>query len=298
MHTKLIRTSLKYLATIVVVGGYLRARVRVGAHVLLVSVALVFSLSPLTALAVTQGYNTSDKTISRSMAVAVASTQGQDSNQTITVEKSSLNHADKTLGVVVDPEQDTVAVSANGSQVYVATTGSADVFVTDLNGPIHKGDLLATSPVGGVLMKAIEGNKGILGAAQDDFPTSNVQTISVRDNSGQTTKAKVALVKINMDVKFSTSNKPSGQSTLERIGQSVVHHQVSSVRVVVAMAILLMLTVVVSGVIYSSISSSLIALGRNPYAKKTIMRGLRQVSALMLTVLIVGLVAVYLVLWL
>jgi hypothetical protein len=297
VHTNLIHRFYQSIQAIQRLGIFLRARSRAYAYVLLTSVFLVLVASPMLAGAITQGYDTTDKTITIGMAVAVASTQGTGASQTIIVEKSSVKDADKTLGIVVNPQSDTVAVSANGSQVYVATTGAANVYVSDINGTIHKNDLLAASPVQGVLMRADDGTKGILGIAQDNFPTTGTQKISVKNNTGQIITAKVAMVRINMDVKFSTSTQPSTESSLQRLGKAIVHHQVSQVKVFLSLGILTMVTVVVGGVVYAAISSSMISLGRNPFARKTILHGLNRVIALMVLVLLVGLAAVYMVLW-
>jgi hypothetical protein len=274
-----------------------RARGRTCAYVLLTSVVLALAVGTGVAKAITQGYNTTDKSIVTGMAVAVASTQGTGANQTILVEKSNVKDADKSLGVVVDPKSDIVAVSANGSQVYVATSGAANVYVSDINGTIHKNDLLAASPIQGVLMHAADGTKGILGIAQDDLPATGTQKISVKDNTGATITANVALIRINMDVKFSTSTQPNSESSLQRLGKAIVHHEVSSVKVFLSLGILTMVTIVVGGVVYAAISNSMISLGRNPFARKTILRGLGRVIVLMVIVLIVGLAAVYMVLW-
>ena len=274
--------------------AYTRARVGMTVSGLLLLVSL---LLPATAAASTQAYTAQDKTITKGMAVAVASSQaaaGVDGKTT--VEKSSVGHASKTLGVVVDPAKDTVAVSAEGGQVYVATTGSAMVYVTDLNGTVHKGDLLAPSPLQGVLMRGIDGTRGILGIAVTDFPSKTAQTVAVKDGGDQI-KAKVALQQINMDTKFTTNAPNAGKTLLQRVGEAIVHHEVSTVQVLVALVILSLLLVVEGGIIYGAISSSVISLGRNPLAKATILRGLGQITILVIAILAVGLAAVYLVLW-
>ncbi|MEO5627853.1 MAG: hypothetical protein ABIQ89_03115 [Candidatus Saccharimonadales bacterium] len=254
-------------------------------------------VAPVLVSAATQGYKTNDTTISKGMAVAVASTQSTDTTVTTQVEKSTIAQASSTLGVVVDPGQDLVTVSTSGDQVYVANSGLVTVYATDINGPVKFGDLLAPSPIAGVLMKANQGSVGILGVAQEDFPSKTAEKVSVQNESGQTVEAKVALVRLNMDVKFSTSNEASGKSLLERIGEAVVRRPVNTTQVVVAMVILTILLLVEGTIIYGAINSSIVSLGRNPLAKRTIMRGLGQIIILVMIVLGLGLAAVYLVLW-
>ncbi len=287
MNTKIIRLQPKDNSKTVVA----RSRVCVRAAGLVL--VLMLLLSPQLALAAVQGYSVQDKTIVTGMAVALAGSGGTDG-----IQKSSVAHADKTLGVVVNQQDNTVAVSSDGpSQVYVATTGTATVFVSDVNDPVRKGDLLAPSPIAGVLMRANEGTKGVLGVALADFPTKDVQKVSIKGQNGQPTEAKVALVGVNMDVKFAANNAPTGKSWFQRVGESLVGHEVSSTQVIVSLIILLLLVVVEGAMVYGAISSSVISLGRNPLAKKTILRGLTQISALVAVVLALGLAAIYLVLW-
>jgi uncharacterized protein YycO len=313
VHTKITELSYRFTPQIAASVGFLvdgsvyargyarlRAYTRTYARVsrTLAGLFLVGGLLlPITAFAATQGYATQDKTITKGMAVAVASSQavaGTDSKTT--VEKSSVGNASKTLGVVVDPAKDAVAVSAEGGQVYVATTGSAMVYVTDLNGTVHKGDLLAPSPLEGVLMRGVDGTRGILGVAVTDFATKTAQSVTVKATTGDA-KAKVALQQINMDTKFTVNTPNNGKSLLQRVGEAIVHHEVSTVQVLVALAILCLLLVVEGGVVYGAISSSIVSLGRNPLAKGTIMKGLGQITVLVTVILAIGVAAVYLVLW-
>lgn len=310
MHTKINQLQSRFtqnLVALVVWAGcavsytraYTRTRGRTHARVGMTLFSLLVGLglfAPTVVSAAAQGYNTQDKTLSKGMAVAIASTQASSDGKVVYVEKSSVKHADKTLGVVVDPSTDTVAVSSSGSQVYVATSGGASVYVTDLNGSVSKGDLLAPSPIAGVLMRVVEGSKGVLGVAQSDFPAAYAQTVTV-DENGSSTKAKVALVQVNMDVKFTTNNQTAGKTWLQRVGETIVHHEVSTIQVLVALVILILLMVVEGGIIYGAVSSSIVALGRNPLAKTAIMKGLGQVTGLVAGVMVLGIAAVYLVLW-
>lgn len=288
MHTKIIQLQNRIQQP-----AFARLRAWGGALLL---AGLFLALVTGVATAATQGYNTADGTISKGMAVAVAST-GSSDNGVVSIEKTSVANADKTLGVVVDPQTDSVTYSGGRNQIYVATTGVAQVYTTDLNGSIKKGDLLAPSPMAGVLMRASNGSRGVLGAALVDFPASNTQTVTVKLPDDTSQDAKVALVQLNMDVKFSSNGSADGKSVLQRLGSAVVRREVSSGQVVVAILILTLLIVVEGAIIYGAINSSVISLGRNPLAKKTIFRGLIQISALVLLVLAVGLGSVYLVLW-
>jgi hypothetical protein len=85
-------------------------------------------------------------------------------------------------------------------------------------------------------------------------------------------------------------------SLLERLGQTIVHRQVNQLQAFVALAILVLLIVVDGSIAYAAINSSILSIGRNPLAKRTVFRGLLQASGLVLMVLLVGLAAIYMVL--
>lgn len=314
MHTKIIHAyyrltgALQALAvfptllnTLVYLYAYARAytrtrgsvRVRMGVVGILTGVSLL--LTPLLAHAAVQGYATKDTGITKGMAVAL-STEQPTSNGVAYIERATVDNASRTLGVVVDPTTDTTAISASGDQLYVANTGEATVFVTDLNGTVQKGDLLAPSPVAGVLMRAEDDSKGVLGVAQSDFSTNDAQSVSLQAPRG-TDQAKVGSVRINMDVRFTVNNTGVAKTFLQKSGEALVKHEVSSVQAIIASVILALLIVVVGGIMYAAISSSIVSLGRNPLAKKTILNGMGQVIILIVGVLILGFAAIYLVLW-
>jgi hypothetical protein len=270
---------------------------RAGATLVALLILAVNLAFPALVGAAAQGYNTSDKTIQKGMVVAVVSSSAGATSSSISVEKSSTSNADKTLGVVVDAKTDPVTVSATGDQIYVASTGTAQVYEADLNGTIKKGDLLAPSPIQGVLMKANQNATGILGVALQDAPIKATQTVKVKNDQGKEVSTKVGLVLLNMDVKFASNGQGDGQSLLQRIGQSIVRHPVSTAQVFVSLIIVSLLIVVEGGIIYGAVSSSIVSLGRNPLAKQTIFRGLGQISILVMAVLALGAGAIYLVLW-
>lgn len=242
-----------------------------------------------------QSYATKDKTITKGMAVAATGQTNNAGGSVTFVQKSSVGRADKTLGVVVDLGDNLITSVSGEHQIFVSSTGEALVYVTNLNGEVKKGDLLAPSPLEGILMRASDGTPGILGVSMDNFSAQKAEAVAVSgDAAGPTTK--IASVHINMDVKFATSSAGVQQPLIERLGQSIVHREVSSLQAFIALAILILLIVVEGGIVYAAISSSILSLGRNPLAKSTIMRGLLQASFLVLVVLAVGVSSIYLVL--
>lgn len=304
MHTKIIQFI--FGRTTALQRVPIRARARGYAHtwgapllIVIVLAVVVVGLSG-TALAAVQGYKSQDGVILKGMAVSLSTEQPvTTANDTLlgVVQKSSMTTADRTMGVVVDLQSGAVSVTEQGAQVYVANSGVAMVFTTNLNGDIHEGDLLAPSPIKGVLMRATEGSKGVLGVAMEDFPTENTETVTVKDGN-KDIEAKVAPVTMNMDVKFVTNTSGNAKTILQRLGEAVVGREVSTAQVVISMVILGMLILVEGGIVYAAVSSTIISLGRNPFARKTILRALFQITILVVVVMVLGLAAVYVVLWL
>jgi hypothetical protein len=187
-------------------------------------------------------------------------------------------------------------VTSSEAEVYVATTGTASVYVSDLSGTPKKGDLLAASVLEGILGQAATGTAGVLGVALEDFPSSGTQTIQVKQADGSTKEAHVAKIRLNMDVKVASNSGKSDKNWIQTIGSALAGHDVSTAQAFLAVTILVILVVVEGGIMYAAVSSSIISLGRNPYAKKTILRGLGHVGFLVAAVLIIGVAAMYAVL--
>lgn len=249
------------------------------------------------ALAETQGYQTQETGLQNGMVVAAKNVSVSDGNTVTYVEKSSASRADKTIGIVVDQRSGSVTTSEPGSTVYVATSGSAIAYVSDVNGKVRKGDLVVASPIEGVLMRSTIGTSGVVGIAMQDFPEDSTETVKLQTNNGHDIEVKIATVQINMDTKTTKNSADVSKSILQRIGEALVRREVTSTQAFIATIIFVLLLIVVGGIIYAAVSSTIISLGRNPFARKTILRSLMQVTILVAVVLAVGLGAIYWVLW-
>src|SRR5690606_23527601 len=83
---------------------------------------------------------------------------------------------------------------------------------------------------------------------------------------------------------------------LGAIGQAIAGKTVSPARLYISAGMLLIGSFIAGAVLYSGIRSSIIAIGRNPLSKKSILRGLLQVIFTSLIVFIISVVGVYLLL--
>lgn len=256
----------------------------------LTGVALLVALVATPVSALTRSYATQDEGLKVGMVAALA-----EDAETERVERADSDAPNRAIGIVVNVQSDTLSVVGgdDSGSVYVADNGMAQAYITDLNGLPEYGDLLTPSPLAGILMKATEGSEGIVGMLVASFP-ENAEVVEV-EASGSNKEAKVGIAKVNMDVKATSKN--SSVDFLERLGENIVGRKVTALQVMFAIIIMLLVIVVVGGIIYAAVSNYMTAVGRNPLAKGILKRGLINASVLVFAVIAVGMIAIYLVLW-
>lgn len=249
-----------------------------------------------TSQAVTQGYG-SNTPLQNGMVVKL------DDKDTSKVEPLTDATASKMQGVVVAANDAAVTISNDGNkgQVFVATFGHFDVLVSNQNGPIKTGDYIIISAIAGVGMKVDTNQSTVLGKATADFTGAGkvAGTAKLKDSTGK--EITVSLGRIPVDI--SISHNPLQQlkadgvpSFLAKASEAVAGKPVSAARVYISMAVLLLSTLVSGGILYSGVRGGLIAIGRNPLAKKQIMGGIIRVVLSGLICFILGVFGVYLLL--
>jgi hypothetical protein len=250
------------------------------------------ALYPVSAVA--NGYATDDPDLIPGMVVALSASSTAEEPK---VERAALDREQKVIGVSTTADNQLIAIGSGKTKIFVQTTGEATVFVTNLNGIVKKGDLLAPSPLLGILMKADESTAPIVGIAIEDFNEGDAetQTISEADQSKDT---KIDKIRINLDHKAASNQQASAtDSSLERLGRAVVAKDVGEIQVIAALVIFLIVLVAEGGIIYGAISSAITALGRNPMARQIIRKEMGRVVAIALVVLSIGVAAIYAILW-
>lgn len=267
--------------------------VRHGVRLGLVGTVLVATI-PLVAhalTAVSEGY-TSDSQLPLASIVSLKTGSTKD------VELTTSENVDNMLGAVIAPENSLLSLT-NGSstETQVATNGEVQVLVSDINGTISRGDHITASPIAGVGMKTTE-NARVLGIAQGSVVDSDTQKQTYKDKSGteHTVKITTVPVQINISYYFKEPDKTLVPSALQNIANSLAGKEVSTMPILISTAIFVVMIVVVVAIIYSLIRSSIISVGRNPMSQSAVYRGVIQISALVLAILGVGVVAIYLVL--
>jgi hypothetical protein len=265
-----------------------RSIIRLGASLVLVCLVLVAN----TASAISRGYATTDEGLKTGMVVRLSSS-GDSAKPS--VERASSDNPNQMLGVTRTPDESIVTIASGEKQVYVESTGEVDVYVSDLDGEVKEGDFLTLSPLKGILTKATEGSRVVVGQALEDFSGKTKEPYTITADGKEKT-VQVALVRVTLDRK-ATPQDTHPDSSLKRLGRSLVGKDVNELRIIIALVIFFIVVVSTGGILYGAITSAITAFGRNPLAKSIIRRELVRVIIVALVVILVGLLAVYAVLW-
>ena len=219
------------------------------------------------------------------------------------VEALSQTSANKMFGVVINPTDTTVTLSSNNAadQTFVATTGTYDVLVSNQDGVINVGDYVTISSITGIGMRAGSSDQIVLGKATQAFTgtSDSVGSDTIKQSNGHSTTIQLGRIAVNITVIRNPLLQPSQSdvpSFLQRAGQSLTNKPVSSGRVYIGLAVLIVTMIIAGSLLYGGVRSSITAIGRNPLSRKSVIRSLIQVTFTSLIVFIIGLFAVYLLL--
>jgi hypothetical protein len=261
---------------------------------LALAVLIVLSLAaPLLAQTVTQGYG-SDEQLQRGMLVAV---KEDDASKVEALKYESL---DRLKGVVVQPNDSPVTLSSEGQKIFVADNGNYEVLVSSENGPIKTGDYISISSLAGVGMKANESQTLVVGRALKNFDGTS-DTVASSEIGGEPAgnikfgRIPVA-VSINRNPQLKIPEKDKIPDFVQKLSNAIADKPVSSIRIYMSLAVLLLTAVVAGITLYSGVRSSVISIGRNPLSKGLIFKGMLQVVLLSVIIFITGLFGVYLLL--
>lgn len=204
-------------------------------------------------------------------------------------------------GVVVAGQQSVLAVTdpTQTNSVNVASGGVNEVYVSTINGDIHRGDLISVSPISGFGMKAAAGFFTI-GTAQADFTsaTGGAGTYQVPKASGSAQTVSTGSIPVAIAIGSGiASSAPSGLvGNIQTIIGAVAGHQVSALKAVLGFLVAVTAIGALIALVYGAIHASIVAMGRNPLARRSILRTLAQVSALACLIVVVAGVILYLTL--
>lgn len=258
-----------------------------------VAMSLVIAL-PLSVGAVTtisQGYTTED-TLSIG---SIVSLKDGTSDQVVASSSSNVNNI---LGVVINDGSSLLTVS-NGEedQVQVATSGIATVLVSDINGPVVQGDQITASPVRGVGMKATS-NAKVVGVAQSAPTNSANKDQTYTDDQGKKQPITLGEVQLLVGVTYfyAEPDKTLIPPAIQNLANALAGKTVNSLPIIISAIIFIVTIIVVVSIIFSMIRSSIISVGRNPMSQSAVFRDVIQLSALVLGILAVAVIAIYVIL--
>jgi hypothetical protein len=230
--------------------------------------------------------------------MAVSLSRDSDGSHSF-VQSADFSRVDETIGIASGLDEDLLTEAPVGSQIYVTKSGIVKAYVSDLNGLVKKGDLVTLSTLRGILMRASDRSVTIIGTALKDFSISSAQSVKAKDASGGTVTANVSLLDINVDIHPPdvATVAENSNNVLDKLSLSLTGHKINGLRVLAALAVFSTLLVIEGEIIYGTITSSIIALGRNPLARRLIgWQSLRSASVGIL-ILMVGTAAIALLLW-
>lgn len=214
------------------------------------------------------------------------------------VQPANTTNGPRLLGVAVASDDSLLAVDSTPGDVQVATSGSASVLVSDLGGDIKVGDQISVSPFNGVGMKAAVGSR-VLGLAQTTFDknVTGASRRTVTDKSGKQSQISVGFARVTIAV-GGNANDPAYENLndLQRFARSITGRTVSTPRIIISLVVVAVSLLALITLVYASIYSSIISIGRNPLAKYAVFRTLGSVLGMAALTTLVASVTVYLLL--
>lgn len=227
------------------------------------------------------------------VAGTLASLKSQTNN---TVELANIDNAEKLVGVVAD--NPLIGLGSENDEVQIVTSGVTVALVSDINGPVVAGDKITASPIDGVGMKT-ERSATIVGTAQANLAGVKLSQRKVTDVSGEEHTINIGSMPVQVGVAYYAA--PSERSTLlppflQDLANTLAGREIAAVRVVLATVIMFLSLISVVVLLYSSVQSSIISIGRNPLSEGAVRKGLLQVGFTIIGILLLTVIAIYLIL--
>jgi hypothetical protein len=267
----------------------------------------VISIAPALAAEEKKSEESSIQSVAQSYKTTAALQQGllvqvDDKDQNL-VKVVTYKDAKKLFGIVVGVGDTPVSLSpsASGTQAYVVTSGRYKVLVSTQNGAIAKGDFVGPSSVDGIAAKTTKDDTTVLGRAVAGFDAKSgvLSSVELKASDGSKKKISIGMITVDIDIKpnpLITGNEGGVPLFLLDIASTVAGQPVSATQTIAAIAILVIGLVVVAILLNGGIRTAMQAVGRNPLARKSIMRNMVQVIVTGIIIFIGCLIAVYLIL--
>jgi len=247
---------------------------------------------------ISRTYKTSDSSMTIGMAVSLS---GTGASQTGVV-RAKPENSKNFLGVVSRGSDNLVTLSSPSQEVVVTTSGTVSVLVSDINGTVKKGDLLVISPLEGVLMRGdslIDSQQYLAVAVAQSDPQRTSQA-TVKDASGATKDVSIATTQAVLGAEAIGKTDYNGnakRTTLVVFARSLTGKWVSEWQALGAFAVFITMLITIGVVVYGTVRSSILAMGRNPLSRKVITWQIVRVFGMAFALFVFGSAAAFLILW-
>jgi len=213
-----------------------------------------------------------------------------------TVELANTGNVSRLIGVV--GTNSLIELGNGTSNVQVVTSGIAQVLVSDANGTINAGDKITASPIAGIGMRALNSVE-VVGVAQASLANAATKAETVTNTDGSQTTVHVAQIPVQINVSFFVATNDQSSFVpgfLQDFANSVSGRDVSPVRVLIAALIMLLAFLSIAVLLYSTVRSSIISIGRNPLSEKAVRKSIVQIGVTVIGILLLSLITIYLIL--
>lgn len=266
----------------------------------MISVSIVTSILALSSISAfgdtstSQGYKSKSELLSGS----VVSISKDDDGY---VEAATSKNRKQLVGVVVGLRDTTLSFGGGDNKVQVASAGNVPTLVSDINGEVKAGDPLSISPIAGTVMRATTRGK-IIGTAEKDFSSvkgDKKTQVTVTDTKGVKKTVNVVLLNVHINVQDWSPNGVQANAFLDSTREfisNVAGRPVTNVQAFASLAIAILAIIISAVILYSSVSSSVISIGRNPLSKGIIRRNLFYMMGVMSLIIAGAGMSIYLIL--
>jgi hypothetical protein len=254
-----------------------------------VGYGVVFAADATEGTAISQGFE-----VESGVDYTAGALVGVKSDAPRVVQLATAESAARAVGVVSDDPL--LALSSGTSEVQITVNGTAVALVSNINGDVKAGDRIAPSPIAGVGMKATSDGQ-IVGTALSDFVADTAASQDITDQSGARHTVRIGKIPINVGVAYFVPEANTFVPPfLQRLADNIAGKQVSLIRIIFAVLVTLLAVGVIFVLVYSSVRSGIVAIGRNPLASGAVQLGLSKVALIAFVILAFVVMVDYLIL--
>ncbi|MBI1952304.1 DUF2190 family protein [Candidatus Saccharibacteria bacterium] len=197
----------------------------------------------------------------------------------------------RIYGVAVQQSTAPVTLQQSGQNIFVATSGVYPVLASTENGAIKTGDYLSMSSEDGIAAR-VKGQVFVIGQATQNF---DGKTGGLRSGKNGSVIGKVP-VQLSPGESAALIKDSAVPAPLRKIAEAIAGRPLSASRIYAALAVFIITAGVAFALLWTGVRNGMIAIGRNPLSKHSILQSLVQVITAAAVVFVGGLFGIYLLL--